>query len=793
VANFAGKPIIHRDQVHGDAHYDPLSVALLNTKPMQRLGRVYQLGYGHLVFRGGTHTRLSHVMGAAHMATRVVDRLRFNYTQRRGSSSYPRHVVTPEIFLPGQNTKDINDRWDVLRHLVSWAALLHDIGHVPLGHTLEDEFEKIFLKHDDFASPRSLHLWSEQSEIFQILTNETLYPPAFRTCEISGRQVWQAILLICFHKDAPDKKDETKNFTTFLVERVRAIEVELSTVPDKKQHALASEKLFVNLLIEAQQRTADVFQPYMADIVGNTICADYLDYLRRDAINVGLDVLREERVLSNFYVCVDPKSGSNTYRMALALVDRLGKPRLDVCTGVVELVRQRFRFAESIYYHKTKVSASGMFAKALGLIGTLKEIGPPRRELYRTDIKALATKLQREPSQLSSLRQECVPSALLDPEIGDDGLHLLLIYQAFDVLERNLLRVPECDEVERQGAASRGKEIENSLRGIALLQGVLHRQLYKVGLSINSEQFHDLTAGAVPEADGERRLESAMQKLRDNRNGDHAERGDIEREMASAADWPLDSILLYVPPRKSQAKGIETLAFDAESVVRLDKHWAVREKVAELGRDYQNLWRLLVLVHPDHCNDAIGLSHATDILVSRLWSICGGRDADLEFRVDVIRRAAWFPYIKKERRQAARHLLRLCANPVTHAVPSSDWARFLEAAVETTDTGEATPPTIDHAERAYLIRALVDAHSPTDGTGDDLLYRTIALVKTAFPTPGALMEHVESTARFSYEGQSLDEEQLSFARRASQLNSLAKRLAAGPLPRQIRFGFDGAS
>jgi hypothetical protein len=44
------KDIIHRDQVHGDVQYDRLSVALLNTKAMQRLGRVYQLGYSHLVF-----------------------------------------------------------------------------------------------------------------------------------------------------------------------------------------------------------------------------------------------------------------------------------------------------------------------------------------------------------------------------------------------------------------------------------------------------------------------------------------------------------------------------------------------------------------------------------------------------------------------------------------------------------------------------------------------------------------------------------------------------------------------
>jgi hypothetical protein len=65
----------HRDQIHGDVRFDPLAVALLNTEALQRLGRVYQLGYAHLIYRGGTHTRLSHVMGAMHVAGRLVDLL----------------------------------------------------------------------------------------------------------------------------------------------------------------------------------------------------------------------------------------------------------------------------------------------------------------------------------------------------------------------------------------------------------------------------------------------------------------------------------------------------------------------------------------------------------------------------------------------------------------------------------------------------------------------------------------------------------------------------------------------
>src|SRR4051812_9933189 len=91
------KSITHRDQVHGDVRLDSLAVALLDTAPLQRLGRIYQLGYAHLVFRSGTHTRLSHVMGASHAAGQLVEFLRQNYQE----GDLPQGAVEFDEFLPG--------------------------------------------------------------------------------------------------------------------------------------------------------------------------------------------------------------------------------------------------------------------------------------------------------------------------------------------------------------------------------------------------------------------------------------------------------------------------------------------------------------------------------------------------------------------------------------------------------------------------------------------------------------------------------------------------------------------
>src|SRR4051812_42518343 len=93
------KSIIHRDQIHRDVYFDPLSVALIDTPQMQRLGKIYQLGFAHLVYRGGTHTRLSHVLGVAHVAQSLVQFLKTNY-EIANQDQLPEGAISPEDFLP---------------------------------------------------------------------------------------------------------------------------------------------------------------------------------------------------------------------------------------------------------------------------------------------------------------------------------------------------------------------------------------------------------------------------------------------------------------------------------------------------------------------------------------------------------------------------------------------------------------------------------------------------------------------------------------------------------------------
>lgn len=115
---------ILRDPLWNNIRLDPLALALLETPVMQRLRYVRQLGLAFLVYPGATHSRFEHALGAWHlagMALRLLD--------ERGA-------------LQGVTAHE--------QQVVRAAALLHDVGHYPFSHALE---EIGVTDHEEVARP----------------------------------------------------------------------------------------------------------------------------------------------------------------------------------------------------------------------------------------------------------------------------------------------------------------------------------------------------------------------------------------------------------------------------------------------------------------------------------------------------------------------------------------------------------------------------------------------------------------------------------------------------------------
>ncbi len=101
-----------RDPLWDNIRLDGPAVALLDMAPMQRLRYIRQLGHAFLVYPGATHTRFEHALGAYHLTRRALAALE----ERGGVGRVPEDQ----------------------RLAARLAALLHDIGHYPFSHTLEE-------------------------------------------------------------------------------------------------------------------------------------------------------------------------------------------------------------------------------------------------------------------------------------------------------------------------------------------------------------------------------------------------------------------------------------------------------------------------------------------------------------------------------------------------------------------------------------------------------------------------------------------------------------------------------
>src|SRR5215470_11616287 len=129
-----------RDAVHGDIEMGPLEVELMDTPEFQRLRGIKQLGTTYLVFPSAVHSRFEHSLGTSWMTRRILQAVRREHAIAREDGT-----------------------------LIRVAALLHDITHIPFGHTLEDE-RRVLPRHD--RDEERVDYFLKESAVGRILKRE---------------------------------------------------------------------------------------------------------------------------------------------------------------------------------------------------------------------------------------------------------------------------------------------------------------------------------------------------------------------------------------------------------------------------------------------------------------------------------------------------------------------------------------------------------------------------------------------------------------------------------------------
>src|ERR1700733_12857447 len=106
---------IINDPVYGFITIDqPLILQIISHPIYQRLRNIHQMAFAHLVYPGAVHSRLHHSLGAYHLMSCALIELK-----SKGID------ITPDEELAAKA-----------------AILLHDIGHGPFSHALENELVK---------------------------------------------------------------------------------------------------------------------------------------------------------------------------------------------------------------------------------------------------------------------------------------------------------------------------------------------------------------------------------------------------------------------------------------------------------------------------------------------------------------------------------------------------------------------------------------------------------------------------------------------------------------------------
>lgn len=152
---------IINDPVYGFITIDhPLILRIISHPYYQRLRNIHQMAFAHLVYPGAMHSRLHHSLGAYHLMCNALTELK-----SKGIDVTEAEELGAKI-----------------------AILLHDVGHGPFSHALEEEL--IPGAHHETISLLILHKLNQEmngqlSTAIDIFTNN--YPKRFLHQLVSGQ------------------------------------------------------------------------------------------------------------------------------------------------------------------------------------------------------------------------------------------------------------------------------------------------------------------------------------------------------------------------------------------------------------------------------------------------------------------------------------------------------------------------------------------------------------------------------------------------------------------------------
>lgn len=385
--DFPGKSRTVRTVLYGDQRFSSWEMEILHTPIVQRLYDLKQLGLSDRVFPDAVHSRFNHILGVAEVARQMVERL-IEWLGKNGDEQFS-YFENDE--LKSISGSDLVERVKEREGAVRMIALLHDLTHAAFGHTLEDEVRVFEQKHDD-PRRQAIFLNALVAQLmaawFGQITQEA-------RCDISDLLAYSRLdsgVKNAKHfarkiRDCdPECKAELAAFLRELEFASRAL-LHLEWAhgsADLKATNLPKLPELPKLLVGEIRQILDCkstgleFVPhldlFLLDTIGNTICADLLDYAKRDATNAGLELGFDTRLIK--YVCAvsvaNDLSPDKMPSIRLATQFFTDKMRYDVLSEMSAILKARYLINERILFHPAKCAVGAVLGSAIQFLGLTK-------------------------------------------------------------------------------------------------------------------------------------------------------------------------------------------------------------------------------------------------------------------------------------------------------------------------------------------------------------------------------------------------------------------------------------
>lgn len=510
---------VQTDPVHSDIYWMEIERKIIDSAPFQRLRHVKQLGMTLKIFPGAEHSRFTHSLGTMRAAQDILDKtLENRLGPNRVANLFDEWQRQPSFRIDGRRVRAFDLKLAEATVLMRLSALIHDLTHVPFGHTIEDDLS--VLEPHDRNLPRFQKLW-----------------------ENLDTDVVDAIQGAASNAPRDGRRDK-------LFDELRAV------VLDKVSKETHDEE-------EAPWVGGKSLYPFVGDIVNNTICADLIDYLRRDHLHSGLPLAVGDRFMNSFYV-VPSNRPTEPERLVVRTMTG-GETRVDIITELLKYLRYRYEITERALYHKTKLAYDAMLGKFFEMwrdeLWFRRATSQERYPRLAHKRKSLDASWLRE--QLRSANETVVTE--IDDEVRDE-IELYMRSFGDEGLIEHLLW-----ELEHR---TKPNDREKGLATI--LQSLRNRSHFKM----------------LGHFGGSLGLRVAAEKYQAYRTA--AKRRELERAAAKWADIdPAWQLVLWVPPPKMRLKEAEVLIDDHDVIGPLA---AAEPDANQIVERHKRLWAIRVYV-----------------------------------------------------------------------------------------------------------------------------------------------------------------------------------------------------